>query len=144
MFTRKEVNPKQVKLLLDLGFLPISVEYRLCPEMNILEGPMTDVCDALRWAQDTVPGIPLDCFGVRPDGEKVVVVGWSTGGHLAMTTAFTSKQRGIKPPSAILSFYSPTDYESDWWQRPIYPDAAVQPPDHPYDLLEGVQNQPVS
>ena len=113
MFTRKEVNPKQVKLLLDHGFLPVSIEYRFCPEVNILEGPMTDVCDAVFWARYQLPTMNLDCPGLQLDGNKVVVVGWSTGGHLAMTTAFTTKLKGIRPPEAILAFYCPTDYESD-------------------------------
>lgn len=112
MFTRKEANPKQIDLLLDHGFLPVSVDYRFCPELNILDGPMTDVCDALRWARSQLPTMIFDCPGVQADGDKVVLVGWSTGGHLAMTTAFTAKKQGVRPPEAILAFYCPTDYES--------------------------------
>ena len=41
MFTRKEVNLKQIKLLIDDGFLPVSIDYRLCPELSILDGPIT-------------------------------------------------------------------------------------------------------
>ncbi|KAL5354266.1 hypothetical protein ACLOAV_000354 [Pseudogymnoascus australis] len=144
MFTRKEVNPKQIKLLLDSGFLPISIEYRFCPEVDILSGPMADVCDALRWARRGLPGIVLACPGLEVNEDKVVVVGWSTGGHLAMTTAFTAKQQGVKPPDAILAFYCPTNYESDWWQHPIYPIPAIQSADTPYDLLEGVQDEPIA
>ena len=144
MFTKKEVNPKQVKLLLDQGFLPVSIEYRFCPEINILEGPMTDACDALLWARHQLPHLKLNCPGLRVDGTKVAVVGWSTGGHLAMTTAFTSRQKGIQPPDAILAFYCPTDYESEWWTRPIYPIPGQQSPDTPYDLLEGVQDEPIA
>lgn len=147
MFTRKEVNPRQVQLLLDRGFLPVSIEYRFCPEVNIRDGPMTDVCDALRWAREELPCLPILAAqrpGLRIDPERVAVVGWSTGGHLAMTSAFTSRLRGIRPPEAILAFYCPTDYESEWWQKPIYPEAAVHGPMDPYDLLEGVQEKPVS
>jgi acetyl esterase/lipase len=122
MFTRKEVNPKQIKLLIDSGFLPISIEYRFCPEVDILSGPMADVCDALRWARRGLPGIVLACPGLEVNEDKVVVVGWSTGGHLAMTTAFTAKQQGVKPPDAILAFYCPTNYESDCkWHMNILP-----------------------
>jgi acetyl esterase/lipase len=113
MFTRKEVNPKQVKLLLEAGFLPVSIEYRFCPEINIIEGAMTDVCDALSWARNHLPTMPLDCPGLQIDPSRVAVVGWSAGGHRAMTTAITTGLRGIQPPDAILAFYCPTDYESD-------------------------------
>ena len=46
------------------------------------------------------------------DDKKIVIIGWSTGGHLAMTTAWKSKEAGLKAPVAILSFYGPTDGES--------------------------------
>ncbi len=111
MFTRKEVNPKQIRHLLENGFLPVSVDYRFCPELNLLEGPMADVCEALRWARYQLPTMKLDCPGLQIDGERVVVVGWSTGGHLAMTLAFTAPQWGLRPPEAVLGFYCPTDYE---------------------------------
>lgn len=48
MFSRQQVNPKQVALFLSHGFLPVSFDYRLCPELNVLDGPMNDVCEALR------------------------------------------------------------------------------------------------
>ncbi len=48
--------------------------------------------------------------GLKIDVEKVIVVGWSTGGTLAMSLAWSSVQRGIKPPDAILAFYCPTNY----------------------------------
>ena len=113
MLSRKDIRQKQTKLLLDHGLLPVSIDYRLCPEVNLIEGPMTDVCDALRWARFQLPAMELSCPGLRIDGEKVVVVGWSTGGHLAMTLAWTALQQNIRPPEAILAFYCPTDYEAD-------------------------------
>lgn len=51
MLSRKEVRAKQTQLLLDNGFLPVSVDYRLVPEMNVIKGPMTDVCSALEVRQ---------------------------------------------------------------------------------------------
>ena len=30
------------------------------------------------------------------------------------------------------------------WKNPIYPGAAVSSPNEPYDLLEGVEEEPVS
>jgi acetyl esterase/lipase len=111
MLSRKDVRRKQTQYLLANGLLPVSIDYRLCPEVNILDGPMTDVRDALRWAREELPNLKLKCPGLKADGGRVVVVGWSTGGHLAMTLAWTSLQHGIKPPEGILAFYCPTDYE---------------------------------
>ena len=111
MYSRKDVNSKQIKLLFSKGFICVSVDYRLCPEVNLLEGPMTDVRDALRWIRHELPSLKLDCPGLRVDGDRVAVVGWSTGGTLAMSLGFTPQQYGIKPPEAILAFYCPSNYD---------------------------------
>ena len=113
MLSRKDVRLKQIKLLLQQGLLPVSIDYRLCPEVNILEGPMTDVCDALRWAREQLPSSTLKHTGIKIDGSQVVVIGWSTGGHLATSLAWTAPLRKVRPPEAILAFYCPLDYEDD-------------------------------
>ncbi|KAL8818063.1 MAG: hypothetical protein Q9223_003231 [Gallowayella weberi] len=145
MFTRKEVNLKQIKLRHAAGFLPVSVDYRFVPELNIIDGPMSDVCKALGWARFQLPDLaPALAPGLEADGEKVVAVGWSTGATLAMTLAYAAAQRQLRAPNAILAFYCPTDYEDDWWKSPIYPEASVSSPNENYDLLEGIQKEPVS
>ena len=98
----------------EAGYLPVNVEYRFCPELNVIEGPIEDVCDALQWVRTQLPLLKFPkCASLSVDGGKVVVVGWSTGGTLAMTTAFMSRERQIRPPEAILAFFCPTDYEAD-------------------------------
>ncbi|KAK4244346.1 BcPKS16, polyketide synthase [Corynascus novoguineensis] len=42
----------------------------------------------------------------------IVVVGWSTGGHLAMSIGWAAEDAGIPPPTAVLSFYAPYDFVS--------------------------------
>jgi len=119
MFTRGEVDLKQMRLMHDAGYLPVSVDYRYCPELNIVEGAMADVSDALQWVSTQLPLMKFPRWpGLSADGAKVVVVGWSTGGTLAMTTAFTSPPRQVRPPEAVLAFFCPTDYESECeWTR---------------------------
>jgi pimeloyl-ACP methyl ester carboxylesterase len=143
IFSRKDIRPAQTRLLLGKGFLPVSLDYRLCPEATLGEGAMVDVCDALDWARNQLPNIQLQQRGLQIDGEKVVVVGWSSGGQLAMSLAWTAPQRGLRPPEAILAFYAPTDYEDDWWQHPIHPIGAAYKGQQ-YDLLEGVQEKPIT
>ncbi|KAL3431737.1 hypothetical protein BDV09DRAFT_206463 [Aspergillus tetrazonus] len=146
MLSRKDIRPKQTAHLHSLGFLPVSIDYRLCPETTLTEGPMRDVSDAMAWARSTLCTLPLLCHGLTLDPSRVVVVGWSTGGHLAMTTAFTSIERGLSPPDAILAFYCPTDYEDPVWMQPNYPEKtdvdglSVMK----YNLLEGVQDRPIT
>ncbi|KAL8933262.1 MAG: hypothetical protein Q9211_005878, partial [Gyalolechia sp. 1 TL-2023] len=113
--TRKAIRPAQTAFLLDHGILPVSLDYRLCPEINIIDGPMTDIRDGYAWARSP-SGLQavLDARSIRlkVDSTKIVMIGWSTGGHLAMTTAWTTKELGLPPPNAVLAFYSPTDFTS--------------------------------
>lgn len=143
IFSRKDVRPAQTRLLLDKGFLPVSLDHRLCPEVSLAEGPMEDICHALEWARNTLPQIGLQRKGIRIDGERVVAVGWSSGGQLAMSLGWTAPKLGLRPPEAILSFYCPTDYEDKWWRHSIQP-AGAEDKGESYDLLEGVQYGPVT
>ena len=107
---------------------------------------MRVICDAFYWARKTLPTLALSRFDIRADGDRVVTVGWSSGGHLAMTLGWTVQSLGIRPPDAVLAFYCPTDYEDPFWsqqnlpfnQNPIPPSGAGY--DH---LYEGLHDKPV-
>lgn len=144
LHTRHHINLRHVAQLLQLGFLPVSVDYRLCPEVNLRQGPMTDACEAVQWVREVLPTCLLQSQNLAVDPERVAVIGYSTGGHLALTTAFTTLENNMQPPTAICSFYCPTDYSSDWWRSPIYPQLAQQPSSTEFDVLEGVRDTPVS
>ena len=145
MLSRKDIRPKQTQTLLEAGFLPVSVDYRLCPETSLLEGPMRDVRDALKWVRTVLPKLHLKRRDIRVNGDQVVAVGWSTGGHLAMTLAWTSPAAEIKPPQAILSFYCPTNYEDAFWTRPNMPRGAENAAEKAgYDIWEAVYDQPIT
>ncbi|KAL9079385.1 MAG: hypothetical protein Q9157_001731 [Trypethelium eluteriae] len=144
MLSRKDVRPRQTQLLLKNGFLPISIDYRLCPEVDIIDGPMRDVCDALEWVRTSLSTVDLGVEGLRQDAEKIVVIGWSTGGTLALSLGFNTLKRGIKPPTATLAFYCPSSYEDDFWRLPNFPEHSRDAfPSH-YELLEGIQEKPIT
>ncbi|KAL5358190.1 putative polyketide synthase [Aspergillus floccosus] len=145
MLSRQDVRSHQIQILVRAGFLPVSIDYRLCPEVSLTHGPMMDVCDALRWVRCTLPNLPLQRPDVRPDGNRVVAVGWSTGGHLAMTLPWTAPAAGIGAPEAILAFYCPTDYEDPFWLRPNFPfGQTVASNNLEYDVWEGVLAAPIA
>ena len=104
---------KHIRTLIDRGYLPVSTDYRLVPETNLFEGPMTDCCDALQWATETLPTLSLAGPAVVPDPSKVLSIGWSSGGQLSMSLGYTAPERGIKPPDVVLAMYPPSDMESD-------------------------------
>ncbi|PWY75480.1 ketoacyl-synt-domain-containing protein [Aspergillus heteromorphus CBS 117.55] len=114
--SRKAVRPAQTSFLLAQGILPISIDYRLCTEVNIIDGPISDVRDAYAWAHRDLPQI-LKARSLEVDPTQIVVVGWSTGGHLAMTTSWTTLAAGLSPPVAILGFYCPTNYDPSAQQQ---------------------------
>ncbi|KAI1746716.1 hypothetical protein F4782DRAFT_544916 [Xylaria castorea] len=143
MLSRKDVRPGQVRTLIDYGFLPVSVDYRLCPEVNIRDGPMTDIADALAWVQSDRSLRYLHTTGVIPDTKRLVVVGWSTGGTLGLQTGWTATEHGIRPPSAVLAFYCPTDYQDEFWTKPNIPEGSKQLSQEPYNLLAGVHDRPI-
>ncbi|CAI6331173.1 unnamed protein product [Periconia digitata] len=144
IFSRKDIRPPQTRLLLERGFLPVSLDHRLCPEVALADGPMVDVCDALDWTRNVLPKTkPKAPAGLEIDGDTVVVVGWSSGGQLAMSLAWTAPQKGLKPPEAILAFYCPTDYEDEWWKHPIQPNGA-EDKGLQYDVLESIQDEPIT
>ncbi|RYP44065.1 hypothetical protein DL768_009434 [Monosporascus sp. mg162] len=147
MLSRKDIRPAQTRMLLAAGFLPVSIDYRLCPETTLPDGPMQDVCDALAWARAILPGLLLRRRDVRADGGRVVAVGWSTGGHLALTLGFTAAARGVRAPDATLAFYCPSDYEDPFWTRPNFPfgqDISGDVARLRYDLSEGIYDHPIT
>ncbi|KAI1389672.1 uncharacterized protein F4822DRAFT_428014 [Hypoxylon trugodes] len=147
MLSRDDIRPEQTDMLLKAGFLPISVDYRLCPETTLREGPMTDVGDALGWIRNVLPNMTLARSDVRVNGEKVVAVGWSTGGTIAMSLAWTTLPKGIQPPNAILAFYCPTDYEDPFWMQPNIPHGS-KAKEHTYEyndeLWEAISDSPIT
>lgn len=122
MHSRKDIRPEQTQMLLNAGFLPISIDYRLCPEVSLVQGGMVDACDAFYWARKILPTIDLPGRpDLHADGDRVVAVGWSSGGLLALSLGWTAALRGIRPPEAVLAFYCPTDYEDPFWSQPNKP-----------------------
>ena len=107
---------------------------------------MQDVCFALKWFRHTLPKIRLKRSDFKPNGDRIVAIGWSTGGHLAMTLPWTAPAAGIAPPDAILAFYCPTDYEDPFWTLPNIPYGATQDSltSGSYDLWEGVYESPIT
>ncbi|QVM09345.1 hypothetical protein D8B26_004008 [Coccidioides posadasii str. Silveira] len=145
MLSRKDVHPKQVQYLLKHRILPVSVDYRLCPETTLVDGPMRDVQDAFIWVKTKLPSLKLRSSSyLSIDSDRVAVVGWSTGGTLALSLSWTiESSQQIRPPDAILSFYCPTDYEDPFWKGPNFPCNSRSYADEEIDLLAGVSQRPV-
>lgn len=83
------VSKDQIKDCLDRGWIVLVPNHRLCPQVNILDGPMRDCRDLLSWVYngslDQVLARKADTAIFKGDLEKVVAFGTSSGGHLALS-----------------------------------------------------------
>ncbi|WKT40083.1 Alpha/Beta hydrolase fold [Fusarium oxysporum f. sp. vasinfectum] len=97
----KQMLPRdQSEKLLDLGFVVVSANYRLAPTVTVFEGPVKDALDAYEWSRTKLPQLLLEDAHVKADGSRIVTLGHSCGGTLALLTASSPQ-----PPRAILDIY---------------------------------------
>jgi acetyl esterase/lipase len=92
------------------GHVIMDVAYRLCPETDF-DGMLGDAKRAVAWMKPHAPH-----YGADP--HKVVVMGASAGGHLALLCAYTPQHPGLTPEDlrgidltvkAVVSYYGPSD-----------------------------------
>jgi acetyl esterase/lipase len=96
------VNRDQMEDCLSRGWIVLAPNHRLCPQVNLLEGPVQDCRDLLAWIHDD-GGLQkaLSCLTDAPyplDLDHVFAFGTSSGGTLALslvseTLVFESKGR---------------------------------------------------
>lgn len=90
------VSLPQVNDCLERGWIVLVPNHRLCPGVNLLEGPMQDIRDLLTWVHDGHLDAVLKGQGAyRADLENVAVFGTSSGGTLAL--GLVSESRLLHP-----------------------------------------------
>lgn len=80
------------------GYVVASVDYHLAPESPFPDA-YEDVIDAVVYLSDNAPRLGID-------PEQFVLLGRSAGGQLALLTAYTFENAGIR---GVVSFYGPSD-----------------------------------
>lgn len=104
--TRHDMKKEQIELYLENGYNVLTIDYRLAPESK-LPNIINDIKDATDWVLEE---------GYKQldyDPKRVVVIGSSAGGYLALNTGtFDNK------PKAIVSFYGYGDILADWYLKP--------------------------
>jgi acetyl esterase/lipase len=84
----KMINLDQVQDCLNRGWIVLAPNHQLCPQVNLLEGPMQDCRDLLSWIHDGGLKASLDKLAAGtciPDLEHVFAFGTSSGGTLALS-----------------------------------------------------------
>jgi acetyl esterase/lipase len=103
MGSRADVAP-YARLLVRRGFLAIAAEYRLLGEAAY-PAQSEDVYDVLEWVR-------RNAVDLKIDADKIVLQGFSAGGHLALLAAGKSARRADGAVAAVVSFFAPVDMNS--------------------------------
>jgi acetyl esterase/lipase len=109
-FTDKDLRTRRFfRHLAGQGHVIMDVAYTLAPNAR-LRGMVTDVKQAIAWLKTH-----HDKYGIDP--ERIVLMGGSAGGHLALLSAYTPNDPAFQlvdlkvetSVRAVISFYGPTD-----------------------------------
>ena len=82
------VNLDQVQDCLDRGWVVLAPNHRLCPQVDLHQGPIQDIRDLLRWVHDggLEKFIQTSCTDACTlDLDHVFAFGTSSGGTLALS-----------------------------------------------------------
>ncbi|KAJ0418577.1 Alpha/Beta hydrolase protein [Aspergillus carlsbadensis] len=110
---KEGIPASQIEELVSLGFVVVCVNYRLCPTISLADGALADCTDCYTWCQCRLPGLLAREMGISADPTRIVSLGHSAGGHLALMMA-----QHPCPPVAILDFYGAKYLSDDVWHRP--------------------------
>jgi acetyl esterase/lipase len=107
MGNRVSVPRDLLDLCKEQGFILVSFDYRLAPEVK-LPAIIDDVRDAFRWLREQGPRL------FHADPGRIVVTGGSAGGYLTLMTGVCVKPR----PTALVAYWGYGDVDGDWYTKP--------------------------
>ena len=96
---KSQVYVPPAKLLTDANFTWFSIDYRLAPQHH-WPAQIDDVRQAIRWVKQ-------HAFEYKGDPERIALIGYSAGGHLAALAAVTADDDTKVQAAVILA--GPTD-----------------------------------
>ncbi|CAG7950662.1 unnamed protein product [Penicillium olsonii] len=131
------VSLPQISDCLARGWIVLVPNHRLCPAVNILEGPMQDIRDLLSWIQDGHLDNVISSRGYCADLDNIAAFGTSSGGHLALSLGFDVP----KPVKAILSLYGSVHFADPAWRIPLPHVAKKLPSDLTPEFLNKIYDE---
>lgn len=107
--SKNEFSKKAKEYALENGVACAAVDYRTLSESVSMQEMLDDIANSL--------------IAIRTAGEQVavtikksVLVGYSAGGHLALTYAYSMSDAASVKPAAVISYAGATDFtNSDYW-----------------------------
>lgn len=103
---RKDIPPDLLELARSEGYVLVSADYRLAPEVKLPE-IIEDLRDLMRWVREKGPAL----FGA--DVRKIVVAGGSAGGYLAMMAGLCEPR-----PTALVAYWGYGEVDGPWYTQP--------------------------
>ena len=104
---RQDIDRRIKQMMLEEGYVLVSIDYRLAPETK-LPSIISDIDDAFQWIRRQGPRL------FHADVGRVAVIGGSAGGYLTLTSGFRVEPR----PTVLVSFYGYGDLVGDWYSTP--------------------------
>jgi acetyl esterase/lipase len=74
----------EIEYLANAGFVVVSADYRLCPQVSLFDGPIRDAMDAFAWCKSELPGKLETDAGIEIDSSQIVAWGQSAGALMAL------------------------------------------------------------
>lgn len=105
--SREGIYGRAKKMMLDAGYIVVSIDYRLAPETKLPE-IIEDLEDAYTWVYKKGPKL------FNAETKKIAVMGDSAGGYLTLTSGFRAKPK----PAVLVSFWGYGDLIGDWLVKP--------------------------
>ncbi|KAJ4369617.1 hypothetical protein N0V83_005379 [Neocucurbitaria cava] len=134
--TTDMIPKNQIANLVARGFVVVTPEYRLCPQVSLSDGPIRDAKEVYQWTQSALPALLLSQENpIKVDPSRIVAMGHSAGGQLALTTGLCPN-----PPRAIVDFYGCKYLDDESWTKPLPMFAAI--PDQPQDFISKIYDGP--
>lgn len=110
-----------------LGYVAVTVEYRLVPIARF-PAQVEDCKAAIRWLR-------ANAAIYRVDPDRIGVVGFSAGGHLASMLGVAEKKDGFEGAGgnadqssrvqAVVTFFGPTDFSTRDWSKDLETEVIV-------------------
>lgn len=112
-------NAAMAQFLARRGYVVVAIDYRHAPAFQF-PAQQDDVRTALAFVNSHADEYEID-------SDRIALLGWSAGAHLAMLTAFQAPDDIALKIKSVISYYGPIDLANGYAEPPVPDPIEVQP-----------------